>query len=215
MPHQSTHLTHLNSNNNNKNNANDSLNNSPNISANNNSTMSDQQVSANLSSTSPNAPKDSHSHNPTVVLTYGTFDLFHIGHLKMLERLRAMGDKLIVAVSTDEFNRLKGKTSVYSFEERSQIVAALACVDEVIPEHNWEQKQQDIQTHQVDIFGIGEDWRGKFDHLMPHCQVVYLERTPSISTTEVKRALSNLDSDKIKQIKDGLDSVLSIVKAIE
>lgn len=151
----------------------------------------------------------------TVVLTYGTFDLFHIGHLKMLERLRAMGDKLIVAVSTDEFNRLKGKTSVYSFEERSQIVAALACVDEVIPEHNWEQKTQDIQTHRVDIFGIGEDWRGKFDHLMPHCKVVYLERTPSISTTEVKRALSNLDSNKIKQIKDGLDSVLSIVKAIE
>ena len=202
MPHQSTHLTHLNSNKNNNN-----------I---NNSTMSAQHGSANLSSTSPNVqnvPKD--SHNPTVVLTYGTFDLFHIGHLKMLERLRAMGDKLIVAVSTDEFNRLKGKTSVYSFEERSQIVAALACVDEVIPEHNWEQKVQDIQTHQVDIFGIGEDWRGKFDHLMPHCKVVYLERTPSISTTEVKRALSNLDSDKIKQIKDGLDSVLSIVKAIE
>jgi len=213
MPHQSTHLTHLNSNNNNKNNANDSSNNSPNISANNNSTMSAQHGSANLSSTSPNAPKDSLSQ--TVVLTYGTFDLFHIGHLKMLERLRAMGDKLIVAVSTDEFNRLKGKTSVYSFEERSQIVAALACVDEVVPEHNWEQKEQDIQTHQVDIFGIGEDWRGKFDHLMPHCKVVYLERTPSISTTEVKRALSNLDSDKIKQIKDGLDSVLSIVKAIE
>jgi|GEM_PF-141963 len=213
MPHQSTHLTHLNSNNNNKNNANDSSNNSPNISANNNSTMSAQHVSANLSSTSPNAPKDSLSQ--TVVLTYGTFDLFHIGHLKMLERLRAMGDKLIVAVSTDEFNRLKGKTSVYSFEERSQIVAALACVDAVIPEHNWEQKVQDIQTHQVDIFGIGEDWRDKFDHLMPHCKVVYLERTPSISTTEVKRALSNLDSDKIKQIKDGLDSVLSIVKAIE
>lgn len=205
MPHQSTHLTHLNSNKNNNN-----------I---NNSTMSAQHTSANQSSTSTNAPNVSNApkdnHNRTVVLTYGTFDLFHIGHLKMLERLRAMGDKLIVAVSTDEFNRLKGKTSVYSFEERSQIVAALACVDAVIPEHNWEQKQQDIQTHQVDIFGIGEDWRGKFDHLMPHCKVVYLERTPSISTTEVKRALSNLDSDKIKQIKDGLDSVLSIVKAIE
>lgn len=151
----------------------------------------------------------------TVVLTYGTFDLFHIGHLKMLERLRAMGDRLIVAVSTDEFNRLKGKTSVYSYEERSQIVAALACVDQVIPEHTWEQKQQDIQTYQVDVFGIGEDWRGKFDHLSAFCNVVYLERTPSISTTAVKRALSNLDSDKIKQIKDGLDSVLSIVKAIE
>ncbi len=149
------------------------------------------------------------------VITYGTFDLFHVGHLKMLQRLEAMGDRLIVAVSTDEFNQLKGKTSVYSFDERSQIVEALSCVDLVIPEQNWKQKEQDIKQHQVDIFGIGEDWKGKFDHLSDFCSVVYLERTPSISTTAVKQALSNLDSDKIQQIKAGLDSVLSIVKAIE
>ncbi|UAA39506.1 adenylyltransferase/cytidyltransferase family protein [Paraneptunicella aestuarii] len=155
------------------------------------------------------------SSHPKTVLTYGTFDLFHIGHLKMLQRLKAMGDKLIVAVSTDEFNALKGKRSVYSYEERAAIIAALSCVDLVIPEQSWEQKAQDIQQYQVDIFGIGSDWKGKFDELADLCQVVYLDRTPSISTTEVKRALSNLDSDKIKQIKDGLDSVLSIVKAIE
>ena len=149
------------------------------------------------------------------VITYGTFDLFHVGHLKMLQRLKEMGDKLIVAVSTDEFNQLKGKRSVYSYEERAAIVEALVCVDKVIPEQSWEQKEQDIQEYNVDVFGIGSDWKGKFDHLSSLCEVVYLERTPSISTTEVKRALSNLDSDKIKQIKDGLDSVLSIVKAIE
>lgn len=155
------------------------------------------------------------THSIKTVITYGTFDLFHVGHLKMLQRLRAMGDKLIVAVSTDKFNQMKDKTSVYSYEERSQIVAALSCVDLVIPENTWEQKEKDIQEHQVDVFGIGEDWRGKFDHLSELCEVVYLGRTPSISTTEVKKALSNLDSEKIRQIKAGLDSVLSIVKAIE
>lgn len=149
------------------------------------------------------------------VLTYGTFDLFHVGHLRMLQRLRALGDELIVGVSTDEFNAIKGKQSIYSYQERSEIVSALECVDKVIPESNWEQKIDDIQKYNVNIFGIGEDWRGKFDFLAPHCDIVYLQRTPSISTTEVKRALSTLDSDKIKAIKLGLDSVLNIVKAIE
>lgn len=169
-------------------------------------------------SLSDHSTTESHQNNADsqkVVLTYGTFDLFHIGHLKMLERLKALGDKLIVAVSTDEFNQIKGKTSVYSYDERAEIVAALSCVDVVIPESHWEQKVNDITEYQVDVFGIGEDWRGKFDYLSEYCQVVYLERTASISTTEVKRALSNLDSDKIQQIKQGLDSVLSIVKAIE
>ncbi|MCY7294518.1 adenylyltransferase/cytidyltransferase family protein [Alteromonas sp. a30] len=149
------------------------------------------------------------------VITYGTFDLFHIGHLKMLQRLRSLGDKLIVGVSTDEFNADKGKQSVYAYQERAEIVQALSCVDLVIPENSWVQKQHDIQHHEVSIFGIGEDWRGEFDHLAPLCEVVYLPRTPSISTTEVKKALSSLDADKIQQIKAGLDGVLSIVKAIE
>lgn len=149
------------------------------------------------------------------VITYGTFDLFHVGHLNMLERLKALGDRLIVAVSTDEFNQLKGKSSVYSFDERARIVAALSCVDTVIPETHWQQKPQDIQQYQVDIFGIGADWQGKFNELESLCQVVYLPRTDNISTTKVKRSLSNFDSDTVKQIKEGLDSVLSIIEAIE
>lgn len=148
------------------------------------------------------------------VITYGTFDLFHIGHLNMLKRLKGLGDYLIVGVSTDEFNLGKGKKSVFSYDERAQIIGAIDCVDEVIPEFTWEQKLSDIKAHEVSVFGIGEDWQGKFDHLSTHCEVVYLPRTPSISSTEVKHALSQLNSDKIKQIKDGLDGVLDIVKAL-
>ncbi|WP_340678125.1 adenylyltransferase/cytidyltransferase family protein [Paraglaciecola sp.] len=149
------------------------------------------------------------------ILTYGTFDLLHVGHVNMLERLKELGDKLIVGVSSDEFNLLKGKKSLYSYAERAKIVGALRCVDLVIPEHNWAQKTQDIQQYQVDIFGIGADWQGKFDELKPLCEVVYLSRTPSISTTDLKKALSQIDSATIQQIKRGLDSVLDLVKAIE
>lgn len=149
----------------------------------------------------------------TTIITYGTFDLMHIGHLNLLERLAAMGDKLIVAVSTDAFNQVKGKHSLFSYEERARLVGALACVDMVIPEHNWQQKEQDVKTYQVDIFGIGNDWQGKFDHLT--CEVVYLQRTPTISSTQLKRSLSQIDPEAIKQIKQGLDSVLDIVKALE
>jgi glycerol-3-phosphate cytidylyltransferase len=149
------------------------------------------------------------------VITYGTFDLLHVGHVNMLERLKSLGDKLIVAVSSDEFNLIKGKHSVYSYAERAKIVAALRCVDQVIPEHDWAQKAKDIQQYQVDIFGIGADWQGKFDELSSLCEVVYLPRTPSISTTDLKKALSQIDSATIQQIKRGLDSVLDLVKAIE
>jgi len=149
------------------------------------------------------------------VITYGTFDLLHVGHVNMLERLKTLGDKLIVAVSSDEFNLLKGKHSVYSYAERAKIVAALRCVDQVIPEHDWAQKAKDIKQYQVDIFGIGADWQGKFDELSSLCEVVYLPRTPSISTTDLKKALSQIDSATIQQIKRGLDSVLDLVKAIE
>lgn len=149
------------------------------------------------------------------VITYGTFDLLHVGHVNMLQRLAALGDKLIVGVSTDEFNLLKGKQSVYSYAERAKIISALGCVDQVIAEHDWQQKMQDIEKYQVDIFGIGADWQGKFDELMSLCEVVYLPRTPSISTTDLKKALSKIDSAAIQQIKSGLDSVLDLVKAIE
>lgn len=150
-----------------------------------------------------------------IVITYGTFDLFHIGHLNILESLSHMGEKLIVGVSTDEFNLLKGKNSIHSFEERSRIIAALTCVDEVIPENDWDQKSSDIKKYGVTLFGMGEDWKGKFDDLSASCEVVYLPRTPSISTTDLKKALSKIDSAAIQQIKTGLDSVLDLVKAIE
>src|SRR5574343_983603 len=113
-----------------------------------------------------------------VVLTYGTFDLFHVGHLNILERARALGDELVVAVSTDEFNAVKGKKSFFSYEDRARIVAGCRHVDRVIPEQDWAQKREDIRSNGVDVFVMGDDWRGKFDELRDLCEVVYLERTP-------------------------------------
>ena len=125
------------------------------------------------------------------VITYGTFDLFHLGHLRILERAKNLGDYLIVAVSSDEFNAIKGKKCVYPYEHRARIVQAIRCVDKVIPEHNWEQKIQDVTENDVDIFVMGNDWEGKFDFLKEYCEVVYLERTQDISTTQIKSDLKN------------------------
>jgi glycerol-3-phosphate cytidylyltransferase len=123
------------------------------------------------------------------VLTYGTFDLFHIGHLNILKRARELGDKLIVAVSTDEFNATKGKTTLMPFEHRVELVRSVRFVDEVIAESNWEQKISDVQQHKVDVFVMGSDWQGKFDFLKPYCEVVYLPRTDNVSSTELKKAI--------------------------
>lgn len=123
------------------------------------------------------------------VLTYGTFDLFHIGHLNLLKRARELGDKLIVAVSTDEFNATKGKTTLMPFEHRVELVRSVRFVDEVIAEENWEQKISDVQQHKVDVFVMGSDWQGKFDFLKPYCDVVYLPRTDNVSSTELKKAI--------------------------
>ncbi|MEC8051184.1 MAG: adenylyltransferase/cytidyltransferase family protein [Myxococcota bacterium] len=118
------------------------------------------------------------------VITFGTFDLFHVGHLRILERARALGTSLSVGVSSDELNQQKkGKTPVCSLEDRMAILRALRCVDEVFVEHALELKAQYIQEQAADIMVMGEDWRGKFDDMKAHCEVVYLERTPSISTT--------------------------------
>jgi|SRR5690625_740970 len=127
----------------------------------------------------------------TRIITYGTFDMFHIGHLRLLERLSKMADEVIVAVSTDEFNELKGKKTLIPYEQRAEIVQAICYVDKVIPEKSWEQKIEDVQKHNINIFAIGEDWRGKFDFLKQYCEVIYLERTKDISTTELKRSLNN------------------------
>ncbi|OBP15393.1 glycerol-3-phosphate cytidylyltransferase [Rheinheimera sp. SA_1] len=123
------------------------------------------------------------------ILTYGTFDLFHIGHLNLLKRARALGDKLIVAVSTDEFNATKGKTTLMPFEHRVELVRSVRYVDEVIAESQWEQKIADVQQHKVDVFVMGSDWQGKFDFLTPYCEVVYLPRTDNVSSTDLKKAI--------------------------
>lgn len=123
------------------------------------------------------------------VITYGTFDLFHVGHVRLLERARSLGDRLIVAVSEDSFNEGKGKKSYSSYADRSQLVAACRHVDLVIPELTWEQKREDIITHNVDIFVMGDDWEGKFDFLSDICEVVYLSRTPDISSSLIKSHL--------------------------
>ena len=125
-----------------------------------------------------------------IVLTYGTFDMFHIGHLNLLNRLKSLGDKLIVAVSTDEFNSIKGKKTLIPFEQRALIVQNIKCVDMVISEKNWEQKIDDIKKYNVDIFAMGDDWEGKFDFLKDYCEVIYLPRTQNISTTELKKELN-------------------------
>ena len=125
------------------------------------------------------------------VLTYGTFDLFHYGHVRLLRRLAAMGDKLIVGVSTDEFNDAKGKSSVMSFEQRREILEACRYVDRVIPEYDWAQKRTDIVNYNVSIFAMGDDWAGKFDDLSDLTDVVYLPRTPQISSSEVKGWISD------------------------
>ncbi len=123
------------------------------------------------------------------VITYGTFDLFHIGHLNILKRARALGDYLVVAISSDAFNAIKGKKCVIPDYERMAIVEAIKYVDEVILEETWEQKISDVQTHDIDVFVMGDDWTGKFDFLKEYCEVVYLPRTEGISTTQLKEEL--------------------------
>jgi len=124
------------------------------------------------------------------VITYGTFDLLHYGHVNLLRRAKELGDYLIVAISTDEFNdKKKNKKSYFSFEERKQLVEAIRYVDLVIPEEDWDQKISDIQEFKVDTFVIGDDWEGQFDFLKDYCEVVYLPRTPEISTTKIKQNL--------------------------
>ena len=125
------------------------------------------------------------------IITYGTFDMFHIGHLRLLERLSQLAERVIVAVSTDAFNEQKGKKVLIPYEQRAAIVQAIEYVDLVIPEENWQQKSTDIATYNVDIFAMGDDWAGQFDFIKSQCEVVYLERTQDVSTTALKKSLSN------------------------
>lgn len=123
------------------------------------------------------------------IITYGTFDLFHIGHLRLLKRVKELGNHLSVSISTDEFNSVKGKKTLIPYEQRKEIVENIKCVDLVIPESCWEQKIEDIKKYEIDIFAMGRDWEGKFDFLKEYCEVVYLPRTEDISSTEIKKQM--------------------------
>ena len=127
------------------------------------------------------------------VITYGTFDTLHHGHIRLLRRARALGDYLIVALSTDEFNLGKGKSALFSYEERKDDLEAIRYVDLVIPEHTWDQKVTDVAELKVDVFTIGDDWTGKFDFLKPQCEVIYLERTPQISSTQIRNNILGVE----------------------
>jgi len=124
------------------------------------------------------------------VITYGTFDLLHYGHINLLKRAKQLGDYLIVCLSTDEFNTIeKNKKTYFSYDERKMLLEAIRYVDLVIPEKSWEQKKEDIEKYEVDVFVIGNDWEGKFDFLEDKCTVIYLPRTEEISTSKIKSDL--------------------------
>jgi len=123
------------------------------------------------------------------VITYGTFDILHAGHINLLRRARALGDRLVVGLSTDGFNRDKHKSSLLTYENRRIVLESIRYVDEVFPERDWDQKAADIARHRAQVFVMGDDWKGKFDFLSAHCEVVYLPRTADISTTQIKDTL--------------------------
>jgi glycerol-3-phosphate cytidylyltransferase len=137
------------------------------------------------------------------ILTYGTYDLLHYGHIRLLKRARALGDYLVVAISTDEFNAIKGKKAYHSYETRKQMLEAVRYVDLVIPEDSWEQKRDDVELYRIDTVVMGTDWEGsdKFEYLKEICEVVYLDRTEGISTSQIKSEL------KLQPEEDGVDQI--------
>ncbi len=145
------------------------------------------------------------------VITYGTFDMFHIGHLELIKRIRNIGDKVIIGVSTDEFNTEKGKKCVIPYNQRAEIVKSICGVDLVIPECSWDQKTKDIKKYSVDCFVMGNDWEGRFDDLKSLCEVVYLPRTDGVSTTEIKNLLNGISPT----LKEDIDKMFSILIALK
>ncbi len=151
------------------------------------------------------------------VITYGTFDLLHLGHILLLRRARELGDHLTVAVSTDEFNAGKGKKTILPFAERMEIVKSIRYVDAVIPETCWEQKAADVQRLGIAVFTMGDDWVGKFDFLKPRCEVVYLPRTPDISSSGLKAELDRLRKVQavLGQLKaDDLKDLIGVLERV-
>ena len=149
------------------------------------------------------------------VITYGTFDMFHVGHLELLKRIKQYGNELIVAVSTDAFNEIKGKKTIIPYQHRAQIVEAIKYVDKVIPEEHWEQKVEDIQKYKIDTLIMGDDWEGKFDFLKKYCEVIYLPRTKGISSTELKETLKTLSSVNINELNHALEILKRIRDNLE
>ncbi len=137
------------------------------------------------------------------ILTYGTFDLLHYGHINILKRAKELGDYLVVALSTDEFNAIKGKKAYHNYETRKKMLEAIRYVDLVIPESTWEQKVQDIKDYKIDVCVMGSDWAGsdKFDYLKEYCEVIFLERTPGVSTSQIKNDL------QLQETIDGVNQI--------
>lgn len=148
------------------------------------------------------------------ILTYGTFDLFHVGHVRLLRRLSAMGDRLVIGLSTDEFNEGKGKKTIISYEQRREILLSCKYVDDVFAEENWQQKRDDILRENADILAMGDDWAGKFDDLGDVTNVIYLPRTEDISTTEVKQMVSYIKQDKKAEIMNAINTLMAKIETL-
>lgn len=148
------------------------------------------------------------------VITYGTFDLLHVGHIRLLTRARSLGDRLIVGLSTDEFNEKKGKAAIFNYANRREILLALRLVDDVIPELNWNQKRKDIQQYGAHMLAMGDDWAGKFDELSDQVEVVYLPRTEAISTTEIKTVISKITEERLQTLDHALENASRIARSL-
>jgi len=153
--------------------------------------------------------------NKRTVITYGTFDLFHVGHLRLLKRARELGDYLIVGVSTDQFNAIKGKKTIIPYDQRAEIVQSIRYVDQVIPEQSWEQKVEDIQKFNIDLLVMGEDWKGKFDDLKAYCEVVYLPRTQGVSSSQLKNSLKGLLDISPVKLREAIEVLQQILNDLE
>lgn len=148
------------------------------------------------------------------VITYWTFDILHKWHINILKRAKEMWDYLIVWISSDEFNNLKNKKSFYSYEERKFLLESIKYVDEVIPENDWAQKKEDIKKYSIDIFVMWDDWKWKFDELKNLCEVIYLPRTPEISTTKLKSLIWDMNNENIEKLEEVISALKDFKKII-
>jgi glycerol-3-phosphate cytidylyltransferase len=148
----------------------------------------------------------------TTVITYGTFDLFHIGHVNLLNRLKGLGDRLVVGCSTDEFNAKKGKKALVPYEQRARTLESCRYVDAVFPEETWDQKPADIQRERADIFAMGDDWVGKFDDLGKLCRVVYLPRTENVSSTDLRQVLDLFKQEEVHRLEASAEHLLGLIR---